>query len=131
MAGLPNRSMEYGPPSGAVSSVFIAAIEKGQLPVVLIAMLLGIMLIRMPAEDVSLLTFRLLDFLAKWHILGWALEAITLILWFMHAKIQRGMITSEFDRVTKERDYYQALAGVKVKSSSSESDSDPRMENRA
>lgn len=115
---------------GAITTVIVAAIDKGQLPLVLIAGVLIFLIYRMPVSDVAPFARHLLDILERGHIIGYIVGMAALIGWFVHARWQRQSISSEFREIAKERDHYQELAGVAVESSASEITHKPKKEKK-
>jgi hypothetical protein len=98
--------------------VLIASIEKGQFPAALIAMIVLSMIWRMPPADVSKLVFRLFDVAEEKGFIGYVASVLCLFGWFFHARYQRGLITREMRRVSRERNQLQARElGKKLKSS--------------
>jgi hypothetical protein len=106
---------------GAASSIMIAAINRGQFPFALAALVLIVIILRLPQEDVSALAHQLIELVERMHILGFIAFGLTAILWYVHARWQREAISSEFEEIVKERDYFQKAAGVPVESSTPES----------
>lgn len=102
----------------AARDVLIAAINKGQLPVMLGGIIIVSILWRMPEKDVGLLVFRLLDSAERERLIGYAFGMFSLIGWFFHARYQRKLITAEMQRVSGERnDLQQRELGKQIKSS--------------
>lgn len=115
---------------GMITSIVIASMNKGQLPIVLIFGLLCFMIYRMPQPDVTTLAFHLLDILERAHILGYVMFVVVSVAWFIHARWQRRIIVSEIDHVAKERDCYQKLAGIPILSTESRDARKPKKEIR-
>jgi hypothetical protein len=113
---------------GAITMMVVAAIDKGQLPLVLIAAVLVFLIYRMPTSEVTPFARHLLDVLEKGHIIGYIIALGAFIGWLIHASWQRRLISSEFREITKERDHYQEMAGVIVESSMSEGTRKPKKE---
>lgn len=102
----------------AARDVLIAAINKGQLPVMFGGIIIVSILWRMPEKDVGLLVFRLLDSAERERLIGYAFGMFSLIGWFFHARYQRKLITAEMQRVSGERnDLQQRELGKRIKSS--------------
>ena len=87
--------------------VFIAALNKGQFLPAASAALFGLMIIKMPAADVSKLVFQILDKIEKGYHVGYILFGVVSLTWFFHAKWQRRVVVSELDRLAQERNRLQ------------------------
>jgi hypothetical protein len=102
----------------AVRDVLIAAINKGQLPVVFGGIIIVSMLWRMPEKDVGVLVFRLLDSAERERLIGYAFGILSLTGLFFHARYQRKLMTAEMQRVSSERnDLQQRELGKRIRSS--------------
>src|SRR5438874_8270492 len=84
------------------SNIFVAAINKGQLPVAILGLLLVIWAIRLPASDLSVFTSNVLDGLKRGYLLGYLLFIITLGLWFFFNKRLRRKAYNEQERIGLE-----------------------------
>lgn len=115
---------------GAIMTMVVAAIDKGQLPLVLIAAVLIVLIYRMPTSDVAPFARYLLDVLERGHIIGYIIGMVALIGWFIHSRWLRKSISSEFGKIADERDHYQKLAGVAVESSVPELTHKPKKEKK-
>lgn len=93
-----------------VRDVLVASINRGQLPQATTALVLIVIVVRMPTEDVSKLVFGILDGLSDWSLLGWIVGGIAILLWWWHAKSQRRRWSTEMNRVSRERTKYQERA---------------------
>lgn len=87
--------------------VLIASMSKGQFPLALLALIFVVMILKMPQADVSKLVFEIFQLLKQGYYVGYALSALTIGGWFMHARWQRRVIDSEMARIAQERDRYQ------------------------
>jgi hypothetical protein len=98
--------------------VFIASINKGQFLFAIVGFVVAIMILKMPAADVSKLVFRMLDAIESAGAVGFILAIAVAGAWFWHARWQRRVIGEEMRRVCKLRTELQAqLLGKKLKSS--------------
>lgn len=98
--------------------VLIAMMSKGQLIPVLLILLLGVMVLKMPSEDVSTLTFQILNRLVDWSLGGYVLAFLTSGGWYIHVRIQRQIHTAEMDRGSSEKTEVQKqILGNRAKSS--------------
>ena len=77
------------------------------------------LIVKMPPEDVSKLVFRLVDGLERNSFLGYILSVVVLAGWYVHARYQRRVITSEIERMAAERNRLQSknLGQQRIKSS--------------
>lgn len=102
----------------AVRDVFVAAINKGQLPILGIITILLVILWKMPDEDAGTLVFKILESLTINGTIGWFLLLITIGFWYWHVKYLRRQFSEEYRRIGKEKSKYQGQAvGQKYKSS--------------
>ena len=90
-----------------LSNVLIASMNKGQFPVALFALVVIVILIKMPSADVSKLAFRILDDLRTNYLIGYGLAVITLVVTLFITKWQRRRITIEMRRISDERTMLQ------------------------
>ena len=99
--------------------VLVASMNKGQFPFAVCALIFIVMILRMPAADVSRLMFHLVNLAERGQIIGWILAVLELAAWFFHSRRQRRLITSEMRRMAKERNEHQArtIGSHRVKSS--------------
>lgn len=105
--------------SQAIRDVLIASMNKGQFPLALVGLIIIISIIKMPPDDVSKLVFSITDMLINGYILGYLLFLVTVISWFIHAKLQRRIFSSEIERMAEEKSTIQqtVLRGNNLKSS--------------
>ncbi len=90
-----------------LKAVFIAAINKGQLPV-LGVLLIGIILaIRVPGESIPAVIDKFIHALTHYHVLGWCISAFLAIAWVFSAKRMRRVHASEMDRISEEKSRMQ------------------------
>lgn len=94
------------------------AINKGQGIPYLLGIILMVIVLKMPGEDVSKLAFLILDAIINYSILGWGIAIIVLPGWYVHAKWQRRIMYDEIARIADERNSLQTkLLGSDIKSS--------------
>ena len=104
--------------SQALRDVLVASINKGQFPLAVFALIFGLIIFKMPPEDVSKLVFEVLGMLQRWEMVGYILSFFGFGGWFVHAKWQRQMITNEMRRLSIERTKAQgSKMGSLIKSS--------------
>lgn len=101
-----------------IRDVLIAALNKGQFPLAMLGVIVIVMVMKMPGEDVSKLANKLLDGFRDYTLVGWFSAPAALLAWALHAKLQRSQWTQEMDRVTNERNRLQErLLGKSLESS--------------
>lgn len=104
---------------GMLETVLVAAINKGQVPVVTTSLVLLVIAVRVPEENISKVFDHLFDTVVLGNFVGYALTPITLMAWFLHTKRQRRIYEREVRRVAKTRDDVQRkLLGDKFVQSS-------------
>jgi len=105
----------------AARDIFVAAINKGQLPVLGIILVILLMLYRMPPQDITAVAQKALDHLISLELLGYLLSLLTIVGWFLHARYLRREQTKEYDRIGREKSEAQnKAAGKNFPSSKSE-----------
>ena len=87
--------------------VLLACTNKGQLPLIMGGVLLAIPLLRMPAQDASRFMFEFLSDIREARIVGYVLFVLTLVGWYLHARLQRRTIHDEIQRISRERSRLQ------------------------
>jgi hypothetical protein len=98
--------------------VLVASLNKGQFLVAVCALVLIVMILKMPSQDIGRLVLRLLDAAETRYVLGYFLAGVFLVGWFVHARYQRREIAREIERLTGERNRLQSqVLGHRVKSS--------------
>jgi ABC-type multidrug transport system permease subunit len=98
--------------------ILIASMNKGQFPVAIIALVLIVMILKMPAADVSRLVFHVLGLLERGSLLGYCLSSVLGMGWLLHARFQRRLIQDEMRRISEQRTSLQARAlGKRIRSS--------------
>lgn len=96
----------------------VAAINRGQLPIFGAFLVVLVLIIKMPSEDVSKLVFDILRSLRHGEFIAYILLACTGGGWFVHARIMRKLFSDEVERIGREKSRLQSnLAGMKFKSS--------------
>ena len=99
--------------------VLIASMNKGQFPLALGALILIVLILKMPAQDVSALVFRLLNAVEGWRIAGWLIAVITVAVWYFHTRSLRRICARELERISDERNSLQSrsIGNSRVRSS--------------
>lgn len=92
---------------GMLQTVLVAAINKGQVPVVTTSLFVLVIAIRVPEDTISRIVDRLFDIVVLGNFVGYFLALIISMLWFLHAKRQRHVFEREVRRVAKVRDKVQ------------------------
>ncbi len=102
----------------AVRDVLIASMRYAQFPFAMLGLLAGIIIWRMPPDDLSKLLFRLIEDFENGSLLGYALFGLAIIGWFYTVRRQRKLIASEMDRIGEQKSKLQEqLLGNKIQSS--------------
>ena len=91
----------------AVRDVLITSITKGQLPLVIVGLIVLSLIWRMPEPEVGTLVKRLMDGLENFSLVGYLLFLGALIAWYLHSRYQRRVITTEMERLSDERNRLQ------------------------
>lgn len=101
-----------------VRDVLIAAMNKGQLPTLILMFIGGVIAWRLPPEDLSKLVSRIVGRLEDWTLVGWLLFILALVGWYLHSRKMRREFTGEYDRIGNEKSrLQQQVAGKKLASS--------------
>ena len=113
------RNNSYRPNGwGFLQNVLIAAMNKGQLPGMVIALLLIILFCRYPAEELPVLVENLLNISKVNSILGWILAVGITFVGYLVNRWQRRIHTKEIQRISKEkRQLQEKLTNAKLPSS--------------
>ncbi|MCC5806349.1 MAG: hypothetical protein JJU00_08470 [Opitutales bacterium] len=89
--------------------VFVRAIDRGQLPLLLIGSAFLIVLWRLPEEQLLPLMEKIIALLASGRILGYVLFILTLVAWVVHASLMRRAAHHEHHRIGREKSEMQEL----------------------
>ncbi|MCI5764017.1 hypothetical protein [Actinobacillus porcinus] len=73
----------------AVRDVLNTAMNRGQLPILIVMLAFLFVLYRLPSEDISKLTFLFLEYLKTGYIVGYILFIVTVLAWIRDAKRNR------------------------------------------
>lgn len=102
------RNQRIGWPQ-VVRDIVLRIVGKGQLLMLVAGIIILVIVLRMPTDDISKLAFRLLEIFEVEKLLGYGLWFITLIMWGLHSKFQRRIIHDEMERLSEERTKLQTL----------------------
>jgi hypothetical protein len=91
----------------AVRDIFVASIDKGQLPVLGIIFIFVMLIWKMPEQDVSRLMFQFFESLQRYESLGYVLSLILSIGWFSHVRQIRMSFRKEAERIGQEKSNLQ------------------------
>ena len=86
------------------------SMNRGLFPFAILAILVGMMIWRMPSGDVTKLAFALLNRASDGSLIGWILFALSTGGWAIHVRLQRRSIGGEMTRVSQERNKAQSRA---------------------
>lgn len=100
--------------------VLIAAMNKGQLPTLILMFIAGIVAWRLPPGDLTALVTRILRRLEDGTLAGWLLCIVALVCWYLHSRKMRRQFSEEYERIGNEKSRLQSeLAGKRLSSSKS------------
>ena len=112
----PNKNTINWP--GAFQNVLMASINKGQLPVLLVGVILLVLIIKIPSQEAASIFYKTIDALEHYHILGWIFSFVLTLLWFFNSKRVRRVHANEMKRIAEEKTHLQSSAhGMKMPSS--------------
>lgn len=101
-----------------ISRVFITSMNKGQFPAAILGLILIIITLRIPPEDLSRFVFEVKEDIKGGALLGYAVGFFATSGWFIHARWQRRVISNEIHRIGQEKSRIQTdVLEVDVKSS--------------
>jgi hypothetical protein len=89
--------------SGAVRDILVASLNKGQFPVAFALVILAIIFLRMPAKELSIFVFNVLDRFENNYIFGWFFFILSLFGWYFHNRYVVKVHCNEMDRVSTEK----------------------------
>jgi len=102
----------------ALRDMVVSSINKGQLPIFGLFLVILMLIYKMPEADVSRLVFEILESLRKGEFIAYILLGITGFSWFVHSRSMRKKFSDETKRIGREKSALQSkLDGVKFKSS--------------
>ncbi len=81
----------------ACRDVIITAINKGQLPFVIVGAVVVILAWKVPPEEVTPLVKWVFEKLSTWSLLGYSLFVVTVFLWYFHAQRVRRELSKELE----------------------------------
>lgn len=93
-----------------VYKIITAAMNKGQLLPLGVLLLLFVIVLRLPSENLVELSSELVGLLKKGSGVGYFLSVIILVAWRISLKKQRKTMSKETNRVSEERTYWQEKA---------------------
>lgn len=97
----------------AIRDIFLAAINKGQLPILGVIAILAIIFARLPQDKLGDIVDKILTGLSDLSLLGYAFAVAIAAAWVLHAKMTRAVHYRETDRIGKEKsDLQQILIGA-------------------
>lgn len=112
-----NQNRQIGWPQ-AIRDIVLRIVSKGQLLLLIVGMILLIIVLRMPQEEVGHLALRLVEVFETEKLLGYLFAFCILVAWTVHSKYQRRIIHDEMARLSVERNEVQSHAlGNQIKPS--------------
>lgn len=86
-----------------LENVLVRSIDKGQLPIAGVILIIVILVMRMPEERAYQLVVKILELASNWSITGWILGFIGIFGWIYSTKRLRRLHTYEIRRLSDER----------------------------
>ena len=93
----------------SVRDMVIASMSRGQLPVLGGMFIFGLIVWKMPSEDISKLTFKIFENIINLQLLSFILLLIALPLYFFHVRFIRKEHSKELERMGNEKSELQSL----------------------
>ena len=90
-----------------VRDVLIASMNKGLFPLALPGIIFMLIIIKMPAEDVSKFAFNFIERLANNGFIGYIIAVVAIFGWYYHARWQRKSISREIKRIGQQKTRWQ------------------------
>ena len=104
----------------ALRDVIIAAINKGQLPILGAIAFVFVIFLRMPEGSIPDFVENFMNLLAAWNLVGYILFLLSIFAWFFHVRHMRASFSREYRRIGKEKSELQEKQmGKRLKSSDS------------
>ncbi|MCC5933345.1 MAG: hypothetical protein JJU35_03800 [Balneolales bacterium] len=104
----------------AVRDLGIKSMNTGQFPFFCLFLLSFVIVLSLPAHDLSTLLRRLAGHLVKFELLAYILWFGTIAGWYFHAKYVRKAHAEEYRRIASEKTYLQELLNQNKFNSSEE-----------
>ncbi|MCY4524945.1 MAG: hypothetical protein OXB84_09405 [Halobacteriovoraceae bacterium] len=102
----------------AVRDVVIKAIETGQLPALLISVIVILIIWKIPEDQLLLLLQGIIKRFQVGEMISYPILLLCILGWFFHVKILKNNFTREYERIGKEKSYLQnKISRVDLKSS--------------
>src|SRR3982750_80468 len=74
---------------GFLQTIILAAINKGQMALIMTTLIIIAIIIKMTPADVKDLAFKIVDTFEHFHMLGWILTVVMLIIWLFSFRMIR------------------------------------------
>ena len=87
----------------AIRDIFVAMINKGQFLIALPALIVALIIYKMPGKDVARMAAQIMGDLSSGYLFGWVLAIVAIMGWYFHAKYQRRIADREIKRICNER----------------------------
>jgi len=110
---LEKKAQKKSPPIGwpqAVRDIVIASINKGQAPLLAVAAIVLLMIVKMSADQVNQLVHQVLLRFVDYSIVGWLLAATVAFCWWFHAQRTRKEFNLELARIGEQKSVAQQAA---------------------
>jgi drug/metabolite transporter (DMT)-like permease len=92
-----------------INNALMKLISTGQLPLVLLLLVIGFLVYRTPPENTSQVWVALVQLLDRRSGLGYGLGLLSSAGWAIHSRYQRRKFEKELERVSEERNQAQQL----------------------
>lgn len=96
-----------------VRDVFVTAIDRGQLPALLMGCVLLTVAFRLPPEQLVVFSEKILDRFASGVYVGWGVSLLLLVAWRAHSRYLIKIHSTEIDRIGREKSAIQDRAAGK------------------
>ncbi len=93
--------------------VFLGAMSKGQLLLTIFGIVLIIIILRMPGEDLGTLANEILVGFKNASLVGYLVAVLAIVGWYIHVRKQRSRYEKEMKRLAKVRNELQSKLQVK------------------
>jgi hypothetical protein len=94
----------------ALRDIIVTAINKGQLLVTMLGLIIIIFVWRLPGDSLGRLAEKILEGLVNLHLVGWFLFVVVSGSWAIVGKLGRDAVQNEMKRVAEEKALAQSRA---------------------
>ena len=102
----------------ALRDIVLKAIETGQLPALLISVIVILIIWKIPDDQLLLLLQEIIKRFEKGEMISYLILFLCILGWFFHVKILQKRFAREYERIGKEKSSLQSKkSGINLKSS--------------